>query len=99
MKTIPSLVNIIGLKVYHGSPGYETIEVIADVLPDENDNRVKVIFESHYNANMSNEELERFMDEGSVSYNHCDELYTGMCRMFLTEEQYRLEKLLTCPTI
>ena len=92
---------MIGLKVYHGSPGYEIPEVIADVLPDENDNRMKVVFESGCFTNMSSEELEHFMDEGSVSYNHWfrNEHDTGMCRMFLTEEQYRLEKLLTCPTV
>ena len=87
MKTIPHIVNMIGLEVYHGSPYYETKEVIADVLPDDNEGRMKICFEGGRFTNMSNEELDQFMDEGNVSYNHWfrNEHDIGHARMFLAE--------------
>lgn len=68
IKTIPSLASMIGLKVEHGSPGYEEPEVIKDVIFNNAHGRVKVFFESGFVTNMTEAELEKFLDEGEVHY-------------------------------
>jgi hypothetical protein len=59
---------IIGMKVTHGSPGYEEPEVIKDVTQQAGSGRVKVSFESGFVTNMSEYELDVFLDEGEIHY-------------------------------
>lgn len=68
MQTIPSIANLVGLKVKHGSPGYEELEVIDDVAFFQATGRAHVIFESGFQTNMTEAELGTFMLEGEVSY-------------------------------
>ena len=65
MQTIPTLASLVGLKVKHGSPGYEELEVIKDVTFN---NRVKVHFESGFVTNMTEADFDKFMEEGEVQY-------------------------------
>ena len=67
-KTIPSLASMVGLKVEHGSPGYEEPEVIKDVTFNNANDRVKIFFESGFVTNMTEYELDVFMDDGEVHY-------------------------------
>ena len=66
MNTLPSITALVGMKVRHGSPGYENKEVIADVT--WNGSRAIVEFESGSLTNMTETELDVFMDHGEVSY-------------------------------
>lgn len=65
MQTLPTLASLVGLKVKHGSPGYEELEVIHDV---NFGNRVRISFESGFATNMTEADLEIFMEEGEVQY-------------------------------
>ena len=51
----------------HGSPGYETVEVISRIVP-RNDGNVEVEFETGCFTVMSPENLDTFALEESVSY-------------------------------
>jgi len=66
MKTIPSTTSLIGLKVYHGSPGYENEEVIEDMVWKKD--RASIEFESGCTTNMTETELDIFMEHGEVMY-------------------------------
>lgn len=68
MQTIPSIASLIGLKVKHGSPGYENLEVIDDVAFFQSTGRAHVIFKSCFSTNMTNAELEKFLEDGEVHY-------------------------------
>ena len=65
MQTLSTLASLIGLNVMHGSPGYEELEVIHDV---HFGNRVRISFESGFATNMTEAELEKFLEEGEVRY-------------------------------
>ena len=66
MATVSDL--IIGMKVTHGSPGYEEPEVIEDVTFQTASGRVKVSFESGFVTNMTQPEFEQFLHEGNIRY-------------------------------
>ena len=66
MATVSDL--IIGMKVTHGSPGYEEPEVIEDVTFQDHNGRVKVSFESGFVTNMTQLEFEQFLHEGKIRY-------------------------------
>lgn len=68
MQTLPSIASLIGLKVKHGSPGYEELEVIDDVAFFQSTGRAHVIFKSCFATNMTEAELEKFMEDGEVRY-------------------------------
>jgi hypothetical protein len=59
---------VIGMKVTHGSPGYEEPEVIEDVTCQAGSGRVKVTFESGFVTNMTEYEFEQFLHEGNIRY-------------------------------
>lgn len=58
---------LVGTKVKHGSPGYEQGEVIEDVTFNSS-NRVVVHFESGFMTNMTQEECDKFAQDGSIEY-------------------------------
>ena len=84
MQTIPTLASLIGLKVKHGSPGYEELEVIRDV---DFGNRVRISFESGFVTNMSVTAFDTFMEEGEVRYTQhfASEYDTGLAVLKLAE--------------
>lgn len=84
MQTIPTLASLVGLKVKHGSPGYEEHEVIKDVTFVK---RVKVFFESGFVTNMTEADFDTFMEEGEVQYTQhfASEYDTGLAVLKLAE--------------
>lgn len=84
MQTLPTLVNLIGLNVEHGSPGYEEPEVIHDV---NFGNRVRISFESGFATNMTEAELGKFQEEGEVQYSQHfrNEFDSGLAVLKLAE--------------
>ena len=86
MKTIPHLTNLIGLKVKHGSPGYEELDAIKDA-DFNSSNRVRLFLESGFVTNMTEEELDKFMEEGEIHYSQhfSGPKDTGLCILKLAE--------------
>ena len=65
-----SIDNLVGLKVKTGSPGYENLETICEVsLTDVySSDRFVICFESGAFTNMSETDMDLFLDEGEVHY-------------------------------
>ena len=58
--------DLINTKVYHGSPSYENLEVIEDILTSD---ELKTIqFESGFFTRMTHEEFDTFLEEGNIQY-------------------------------
>lgn len=68
MQKLPEAASLIGLKVKHGSPGYEQPEVIDDVAFFQSTGRAHVIFKSCFSTNMTLNELAEFIAAGEVHY-------------------------------
>ena len=67
MKDIMIIHDIVGMKVRHGSPGYETSEVISSVSMDA-ESIVTLEFESDAFTSMTFDELKVFYAVGLVEY-------------------------------
>jgi hypothetical protein len=57
---------LIGKPVLHGSPGYQTPEVIAEITPKGHD--FEMVFESQCFSTLSLDELYELQDDGEVSF-------------------------------
>jgi hypothetical protein len=57
---------LIGTKVLHGSPGYQTLEVIAEITPKGHD--FEMVFESQCFSTLSLDELYELQDDGEVHF-------------------------------
>lgn len=57
---------LIGIKVLHGSPGYENEEIITRII--SKDDHIKVEFESGFFTLMKYNELDSFIEYGSRDY-------------------------------
>jgi len=73
METALNIDNLVGLKVKTGSPGYEQLETICKVsLTDVyGSERFLILFESGFHTNMSEIDMDLFLDEGEVHYTRC----------------------------
>jgi hypothetical protein len=71
---------LIGTKVLHGSPGYQTPETISEITPNGHDFRM--FFESGCFSTLSLDELYELRDNGEV---HFKETYGGFTIITLTD--------------
>jgi hypothetical protein len=70
---------LIGTKVLHGSPGYQTPETIAEITPKGHD--FEMVFESGFFSTLSLDELHELQDDGEV---HFKETHGGFTVITLT---------------
>jgi len=70
---------LIGSKVLHGSPGYQTSETISEITPKERD--FEMAFESGCFSTLSLDELYELQDDGEV---HFKETHGGFTVITIT---------------
>lgn len=70
---------LIGTKVLHGSPGYQTPEIIAEIILKGHD--FEIVFESGFFSTLSSDELHELQDDGEV---HFKEMHGGFTVITLT---------------
>jgi hypothetical protein len=70
---------LIGTKVLHGSPGYQTPETIVEITPKGHD--FEMVFESGCFSTLSLDELHELQDDGEV---HFKETHGGFTVITLT---------------
>ena len=70
---------LIGTKVLHGSPGYQTPETISEITPKGHD--FVMVFESGCFSTLSLDELYELQDDGEV---HFEETHGGFTVITLT---------------
>jgi hypothetical protein len=70
---------LIGSKVLHGSPGYQTPETISEITPKGHD--FEMVFESGFFSTLSLDELYELQDDGEV---HFKETHGGFTVITLT---------------
>jgi hypothetical protein len=68
MNTITTRKSLIGASVLHGSPGYQTPEVIESITPTDSVGIYEVQFESGVFTHLSGDELYDLQDDGEVHY-------------------------------